>query len=79
MVQEWMIDYNHHRPHEALDNLSPIQFLKRHNHNQILSALVEAILKNVGLCEEAYKLNSTLYPISIYKINISKEILPNKD
>ena len=38
IVQEWMIDYNHHRPHEALDNLSPIQFLKRHNHNQILSA-----------------------------------------
>jgi len=38
MVEEWMIDYNHHRPHEALDNLSPIQFLKRHNHNQILSA-----------------------------------------
>lgn len=38
MVQEWMIDYNHYRPHEALDNLSPIQFLKRHNHNQILSA-----------------------------------------
>ena len=38
MVQEWMIDYNYHRPHEALDNLSPIQFLKRHNHHQILSA-----------------------------------------
>jgi len=38
MVQEWMTDYNHHRPHEALGNLSPIQFLKRHNHNQILSA-----------------------------------------
>lgn len=38
MVKEWMIDYNHHRTHEALDNLSPIQFRKRHNHNQILSA-----------------------------------------
>lgn len=38
MTQEWMIDYNHHRPHEALDNLSPIQFLKRHNQRQILSA-----------------------------------------
>lgn len=42
-------------------------------------ALVGAILKNVGLWEEAYKLKSTLNPISIYKINISKEILPNKD
>ena len=38
IVKEWMIDYNHRRPHEALDNLSPIQFLKRHNYNQILSA-----------------------------------------
>lgn len=38
IIQEWMIDYNHYRPHEALDNLSPIQFLKRHNHSQILSA-----------------------------------------
>ncbi len=42
-------------------------------------ALVGAILKNVGLWEEAYKLKSTLNPISIYKINISKEILPNKN
>lgn len=42
-------------------------------------ALVGAILKSVGLWEEAYKLKSTLNPISIYKINISKEILPNKD
>ena len=42
-------------------------------------ALIGAILKNVGLWEEAYKLKSTLNPISIYKINISKEILPNKD
>ena len=25
IVKEWMIDYNHRRPHEALDNLSPIQ------------------------------------------------------
>lgn len=38
IVQEWMIDYNHHRPHEALGNLSPIQFLQRHNHIKKLSA-----------------------------------------
>lgn len=37
-VQEWMADYNYQRPHEALDNLSPIEFLKRHNKKQILSA-----------------------------------------
>ncbi|MFM9028914.1 MAG: integrase core domain-containing protein [Bacteroidota bacterium] len=24
--EEWMEDYNHHRPHESLDNLSPIKF-----------------------------------------------------
>ena len=37
-VEEWMHDYNHHRPHEALNDLSPIQFLKRHNLNKKLSA-----------------------------------------
>ena len=35
---EWMLDYNHHRPHEALDDLSPIQFLNRHNQIKKLSA-----------------------------------------
>jgi len=30
-IEEWMFDYNYHRPHEALGNLSPIEFLKRHN------------------------------------------------
>jgi len=37
-VDEWKYDYNHHRPHEALDNLSPIKFLQRHNQNKKLSA-----------------------------------------
>jgi len=37
-VEEWMIDYNYHRPHEALGNLSPIEFLKRHNKKSKLSA-----------------------------------------
>lgn len=37
-VFEWMEDYNHHRPHEALNNLSPIQFLQRHNSNMKLLA-----------------------------------------
>ena len=37
-VEEWMLDYNYHRPHEALDNLSPVEFFKRHNKHQILSA-----------------------------------------
>lgn len=37
-VLEWMEDYNYHRPHEALDNLSPIQFLNRHNSQMKLLA-----------------------------------------
>jgi len=37
-TQEWMIDYNYHRPHEALGDLSPIQFLQRHNQIKKLSA-----------------------------------------
>ncbi len=37
-VYEWMFDYNNHRPHEALGNLSPIKFLKRHNAMKKLSA-----------------------------------------
>lgn len=41
-------------------------------------ALVGAILKNRGLWEEAYKLKSTLNPISVYKLGISEELLPNK-
>ena len=32
-AQEWMEDYNCHRPHEALNDLSPIEFLNRHNSN----------------------------------------------
>lgn len=41
-------------------------------------ALVGAILKNRGLWEEAYKLKATLNPISVYKLGISEELLPNK-
>jgi len=37
-TQEWMMDYNYHRPHEALDDLSPIEFLQRHNQTKKLSA-----------------------------------------
>jgi len=29
LSQEWLRDYNHHRPHEALDNLSPVAFKER--------------------------------------------------
>ena len=42
-------------------------------------ALVGAILKNPMRWEEAYKLKSTLNPITPYKINISKDILPNEE
>jgi putative transposase len=26
---EWRIDYNHHRPHSALGNLTPSAFMKQ--------------------------------------------------
>lgn len=29
LTEEWMKDYNYHRPHEALENLSPVQFKQR--------------------------------------------------
>jgi putative transposase len=35
---EWILDYNCHRPHESLGDLSPIQFLERHNQGKKLSA-----------------------------------------
>lgn len=37
-VKEWKYDYNHHRPHEALENLSPIKYLQKHNQDKKLSA-----------------------------------------
>jgi len=27
LAEEWMLDYNHHRPHEALAGKSPIDML----------------------------------------------------
>jgi putative transposase len=29
LAEEWMVDYNYHRPHEALDNLAPIVYRNR--------------------------------------------------
>ncbi len=49
------------------------------NYPPCTKALVGAILKNLGLWEEAYKLKSTLNLITSYKINISKDVLPNKE
>ena len=28
-INEWRIDYNHHRPHSALDNLTPSAFAEQ--------------------------------------------------
>jgi putative transposase len=36
-AEKWMADYNYHRPHEALGDLSSIQFLEKHNLSQKLS------------------------------------------
>lgn len=42
-------------------------------------ALLGAILKDIGLWENAYELKQTLNPLTKYKIGISKEILPSKE
>nr|MBL0703753.1 transposase [Sulfurospirillum sp.] len=31
MLQEWIDDYNHHRPHAVLGKLSPIEYLNKYN------------------------------------------------
>ena len=36
--EEWMDDYNYHRSHKLLGELSPVQFLERHNQGKKLSA-----------------------------------------
>jgi putative transposase len=38
LTQEWMKDYNHHRPHEALDNLSPVQFRQRQTQQRAVNS-----------------------------------------
>lgn len=32
-IEEWMLDYNHHRPHEALDYRAPVDLLEAINRN----------------------------------------------
>ncbi len=34
MTKEWMEDYNHYRPHDALNDLTPIQYLLEYNQRQ---------------------------------------------
>ncbi len=31
IVHQWMIQYNEQRPHEALNNLTPMEFLQQFN------------------------------------------------
>jgi predicted transcriptional regulator of viral defense system len=40
--------------------------------------LVGAIIKEIGLWEEAYSLKDTLNPLTTYRLNISSDVLPNK-
>ena len=42
-------------------------------------ALVGAVLKEIGLWEQSFKLKETLNPMTKYKVGISKEILPSKE
>lgn len=31
MTEEWVFDYNNHRPYSVLGKLSPIEYLDKHN------------------------------------------------
>ncbi len=39
LIEEWRIDYNHHRPHTSLGGLTPTEFAtqsrKDHNENRV--------------------------------------------
>jgi len=39
MAEEWLYDYNHHRPHESLGKLSPIEYLDLYNQSKDYSDL----------------------------------------
>jgi putative transposase len=39
MAEEWFHDYNHHRPHESLKKLSPIEYLDLYNQSKDYSDL----------------------------------------
>ena len=39
MADEWIYDYNHHRPHAVLGKLSPIEYLDLYNQSKNCSDL----------------------------------------
>ena len=36
MTYWWMIDYNENRPHDSLDDMTPVEVMERYNRNSIL-------------------------------------------
>ena len=36
LLLDWLIDYNALRPHQTLDYLTPLQYLEKHHHNNVL-------------------------------------------
>lgn len=36
LLLDWLIDYNAYRPHQTLDYLTPLQYLEKYNHNNVL-------------------------------------------
>ena len=36
LTQEWMIEFNQHRPHEALNNLTPEEWKQMVNNNELM-------------------------------------------
>ena len=47
-TQRWMHDYNHYRPHDALGNIAPMQYLKRNFIGNIANEIKNDIFEDNG-------------------------------
>lgn len=41
VIDHWIEDYNYYRPHESLNNFSPIGFLYKHNRSKLAVDLMD--------------------------------------
>ena len=35
MTEKWMVRYNKERPHDSLNDMTPVEYLRAHNHSGI--------------------------------------------
>jgi putative transposase len=48
LAENWRLEYNHHRPHSSLGNLTPEEFIRQKSGNFSTGMPVEAGLVNSG-------------------------------